>query len=163
MKVINCSRHFAASEANKELLARLDPGEWAWIFIQEPLEGIQTPDSSQFVFSDHILSLPTLTSQFWDVTRPAHIHIIIDDEFQEYVMQPIVREQAKEIYDFLIANRNKNVIVSCYAGMCRSGAVCQFAEKYLNAEWLEGFKQKAHPNPKVYDELVEVWKSSPIV
>ena len=158
MKILNCSRQFVAKEATKETLHRLGPGPWAWIFIGEPIDGLVTSPDSEFRFNYDIQRLPKLEIRFWDITKPKATHILIDGEFKEETIYPINAEQSKELYTFLKANKDKNIIVSCYAGKCRSGAVAQFAHEYFGYEWIESFKGRSSPNDYVYDQLVKIWK-----
>lgn len=156
-KIINVPRLFAATEATKETLGRLAPGPWAWIFIGEPIDGLITQPDSEFRFNGHIRKLPKLEIRFWDITKSKQTHLLVDGTFREETIHPINEEQADELYQFLKDNSDKNLIVSCYQGVCRSGAVAQFCEKYFHYDWLEGFKKKAHPNTFVYQRLVDAW------
>lgn len=158
MICINVSRKFAAKEATEELLHRLALGPWAWIFIGEPVDGIKAPPDAAFSFNPDIVFLPTLEVRFWDITKPCSTHILVGEHFEEYKLDPIKPFQAELIVNFLEEYQDHNLVISCFAGKCRSGAVCQFAEKYYNYTWIEGFKAKADPNEKVYNELVKQWR-----
>ena len=150
-KVINVSRKFAALEATKEYLEKIDPQEWVWIFIGEP-NGDYGP---KFNFSSGIENLPTLKIDFWDVSAP-QLHFDFSTQ-KEFTAFPITQEQAREIYQFLNQHKGKNIICSCFAGRCRSGAVAQFCEKYLKYNWPEEFKAKANPNNLVFVYLEGAW------
>ncbi len=153
-KIVNTSRKFAAHEATQEKLSEIASNEWAWLFITEPVENVQTP-LTKFVFNDHIQTLPTLTSKFWDITRKSYIDLIGEGRHE---LETITFEQAKEVYRFLKTHSDKNILVSCFAGVCRSGAVAQFMQKYFSYEWPEPFRSRANPNPLVYQLLERAWR-----
>ncbi len=159
LKIINTSRIFAAEKANKDVLSCFAPGPWAWIFIKEPIDGIKTPSDKDFVFNEYISGLPTLETKFWDITEPRKMHLLYDKEYDEITLETISDKDAAQIYHFLKTHSDKNIIVSCYAGISRSSAVAQFASKYLGYEWPETFRRRTYPNSLVYDKLVNIEKS----
>lgn len=65
--------------------------------------------------------------------------------------------QAREIVVILqeARVRKKNVVVHCFAGICRSGAVVKFAEEYLDFQPCGKFRL---PNQHVKKLLVEAFK-----
>lgn len=69
---------------------------------------------------------------------------------------PITKEQAAIIYNILTDARedDKDVIVHCAAGICRSGAVAQFAVDYLGFNF--AFDTMARPNLAVKSNLISV-------
>lgn len=154
-KIINVPRLFAATDHLIDDLEKMDDREWAWIYIHEPDD---IYNNSKYQFGDKIKSFPTLEVKFWDITKRTSIQLIGDNGVQDYIMDVISDWDAMRIAVFLEAYPNHNIIVSCLAGKCRSGAVCQFAEKYCNKEWVEKFKSKADPNSLVYEKLVNSWR-----
>jgi protein-tyrosine phosphatase len=143
MKVINVSRKFA-DLVTAEQLAEIDPGPWAWVYISEPLPYDLT------VYSFNYLStLPHVNAVFWDITKIQTVNIYQNGQWEEMIMTLPTFKNIRPIADFLKEYSNHNLIVSCYAGKCRSGAVAAFAEQYVKYEWVQEFKNKANPNPLV--------------
>lgn len=123
----------------------LSPNEYAWITIQEPY--------NQHIYNEHLDKLNTLKMKFWDVVEP--VPIVGSDE----IAQPPSEEEAKQIVDFILANKDKHIIVNCKAGSSRSGCICYFLEEYLRYEWMNDFKARAVPNYHLYSLLVKYYTS----
>ena len=60
-------------------------------------------------------------------------------------------DQAKAVFEFVNANKDKNFIVHCAAGISRSGAVGSFILDYLEGdrEYFEKYNKHILPNPRV--------------
>ena len=116
----------------------IDPDKAIWIAIGEPhLKYIETRNE----FLDE---LPNLHISFWDIVTP--VPIIGTDEWAE----PPTKEQAKEIVDFILKHKGKNVIVNCKKGVSRSSAIALFCRDMLNYKWLEEGEKRAVPNHLLY-------------
>ena len=78
-----------------------------------------------------------------------------DVEYDINNYKAITFEQAKEIYEFIKKNEGKNLIVHCYAGVARSGAVGEFYWEMLGGSYkqlLEKFPNIS-PNGRVLSYL----------
>jgi predicted protein tyrosine phosphatase len=75
-------------------------------------------------------------------------------------LQPFTREQAKELFAFIKANKEKDTfLIHCTAGVARSGAVATFIQDYIGTDW-EKFKRdnsSIQPNAHVYRLLHDEW------
>lgn len=68
------------------------------------------------------------------------------------------KEHAEKIIKFVKKNKGVDtLLVHCYGGESRSRAVCAFVAKMLGSDNSKYF-ETGHPNPIVYDTLMEVWK-----
>jgi len=125
----------------------IDPAKAIWIAIGEP-------DTSYNAIRNEFLDeLPNLHISFWDIVK--EVPIIGTDEWA----QPPTKEQAKEIVDFILKHKDKNVIVNCKAGVSRSSAVALFCHDYLKYEWLEVGRKRAVPNKLLYELMKEYYLS----
>lgn len=116
---------------------------YAWITINEPNNG-----HTMVPALEH---LNKLKIKFWDIVTPTPI--IGHDE----VAMPPTEDQAKEIVNFIEANKGKHFYVNCKAGKCRSGAICNFLQDYLGYSWVEGYKKRAVPNTLLLKRMIEYW------
>jgi len=115
----------------------------AWISIGEP--------EPQFVRTTNLIldSKPNLKLEFWDLDKPI--------EMGDETLNPPSDEDAKQIVDFIVANKGKNIVVNCAAGVSRSGAVCRFCEDILGYEWLSFGKKLAIPNAALYSKMLRYY------
>lgn len=67
--------------------------------------------------------------------------------------QPASPESIKEIYNFIVANIGKDVIVQCAAGVSRSGAVAIFLNQYFDYELKDHFWLTSEPNAFIFGAL----------
>ena len=102
-------------------------------------------------------------------TTPNVLNLRFDDIDADELDVPIVgegcylnakgisREQARDIVDFVLLNKDKNFHVHCHAGVSRSGAVGEFIVDLLNLDYAEfrRMNPKLHPNPRVRSLLKE--------
>ncbi len=65
------------------------------------------------------------------------------------MVYPMSDDQGKELVDFCLQHKDKNIYVNCMAGKCRSGAVCHFLETMHQYEWDKTTKQIANPNKQL--------------
>lgn len=68
-----------------------------------------------------------------------------DIEYDINNYKAITFEQAKEIYEFIKNNEGKKLIVHCYAGVARSGAIGEFYWEMLGG----GYKQLTEKFPNI--------------
>lgn len=119
---------------------------YVWITIQEP--------GQDHIHSHKLSKLKTLKIKFWDCIKPLP-NLRGDEDCK--IFYPPTKEDAKQILDFILDNKGKNIIVNCKAGKCRSGAIAQFCVDYLGYEWDAESKKRAHPNILVYSMLSELY------
>lgn len=118
-------------------------GDAAWITIGE--------DTSEFKHVESELSrFPTLRIKFFDLLVPV-------PDLEGGFINPPNTDHAKQIYDFLIDNRDRNIVVNCAAGISRSGAVAQFCFDFLGHEWPEYPRSLACPNFVLYNMLRDLY------
>jgi predicted protein tyrosine phosphatase len=140
--VINVPRHtLHHHELPKEAQNFYD---WAWISIEEP----DTPETR--VIHEYLDQVPNLKMSFWDVTSPY--------QYGGETYEPLCVEQAEQLVDFLVENKEKNIVVNCRAGVSRSGAIAQFCQDFLGHKWLPKYKMMAVPNSKVYRYMVDYYQ-----
>ena len=140
-KVINIPRIMAKEWKN-------DPGDCAWVSISEPGEP-QTMISNLFLDK-----LPTLHIALWDLEEPI--------KHEGKTLWPMGRIDTLNLFNFLIKNKDKSIIVNCAAGISRSGAVARFCEDYLGYEWMDlnGIgKSAAMPNRAIYRMLAREYEN----
>lgn len=145
MTVSNITRKEA-----EEYVIVYDDERVAWISIQEPG---QEPIVSQ------LDKYPNLKTSFWDVVSP--LTSITDD----YVFNPPNEKDAQAIFDFILGNLHRNLIVNCKMGVSRSAAVSKFCSDYMDYQWVigrthtfRGLSHPAKPNLLLYDMLVGCYK-----
>lgn len=145
MKCYNLSRKEAAN-FNQKIYA----DEYAWISIQEPL--MRKNFDITHTVNEHLDNVPNIKVRFWDITSPA---IDLDFRGESYgePLLPMTEDEAKEIVDFCLLHKDKNIIANCMAGKCRSGAICQFLQDMLRYEWDVDTQRRAVPNSHVYKLL----------
>ena len=125
----------------------IDPDKAIWIAIGEPDTKYNT------IRNEFLDELPNLHISFWDIVR--EVPIIGTDEWA----QPPTKEQAKEIVDFILKHKGKNVIVNCKAGVSRSSAVALFCRDMLRYEWLKEGQKRAVPNDLLYTLMKKYYLS----
>jgi predicted protein tyrosine phosphatase len=109
------------------------------------------------------------------VSNKNNVLVLKFDDISEDIEVPIVRpsgtimlllkafntEQAKQIIDFLGANRHKEtLLIHCHAGVSRSGAVATFANDYYMQDY-NAFKADNPyilPNPHILQVLNRVYR-----
>lgn len=67
--------------------------------------------------------------------------------------RPISDAEARQMYDFIRLNANKNFIVHCTAGVSRSAAVCLFLNTVFGHVLKEDFWKVSRPNALVLGKL----------
>ena len=115
---------------------------------------ISITDPDREPISNNILSQfkDSLSIQFWDVEEGIGR------------IQPINEEQAKEVREFIIRNKDNNFVIHCEAGMSRSAAVGLSVilvsehnfDRYAFATSPNAIKEhhRYHPNWFVFDMIV---------
>lgn len=88
----------------------------------------------------------TLIVKFSDVTAKVNVN---DVDFN-----PISKEDAAKMVDFIEENKNKNFVVNCSAGVSRSAAVCLFIHHTYGHSLKENFWLLSSPNPFVLGKLI---------
>jgi predicted protein tyrosine phosphatase len=121
--------------------APLDPQGHAWVSIGEP-----GPNFSH-VENEVLDLLPKLKLCFHDVIRLM--------EHGTRVYRPPSEANAKQIVDFLVSHKEKNIIVNCAAGISRSGAVAQFCQAFLGHVWDEKQQSLSIPNSKLFELMAK--------
>jgi hypothetical protein len=143
--VYNISRSFA-----NNFKSQLDPENWAWISITEPVVSWAPDDSwGSTVENGHLESLPNLKMRFWDVGESL--------KHEDETLEPMSVDQGRELLNFILKHKNKSFVVNCAAGISRSGAICRFCEDFLGHEWEERYKQLARPNIHIYSVLKNLY------
>lgn len=66
----------------------------------------------------------------------------------ESIAKGISKEQARDIVDFVLDNKDKDFHVHCHAGISRSGAVGSFIAQILHHDTREFFAQHPHIHPQ---------------
>jgi hypothetical protein len=136
--------------AAKQWTREVCPEKFAWISIGEP----RTPDS---VISNPTLDkLPNLKINFWDLRKNEILRRTIVG-FSEEEFHPPSREDAAQIVNFILANKGKNFLVNCAAGVSRSGAVCQFLQEKMGYSWDEDHKKLARANPLLFQYMSDAF------
>ena len=125
----------------------IDPDKAIWIAIGEPHSKYNS------IRNEFLDELPNLHINFWDITTT--LPIIGTDEWAE----PPTKEQAKEIVDFILKHKGKNVIVNCKKGQSRSSAVALFCHDLLGYNWLEEGRKIAVPNKLLYELMRDYYLS----
>lgn len=104
--------------------------------------------TSQSICADIKNRGPTLYLHFED----------FDTELPGWSIQPIQREDAKNIAIFVMANKNngKNFIIQCDAGISRSAGVAAALMKYFNEDDSPIFNNPQYcPNMRCYRMVLE--------
>lgn len=135
--------------AAKEFDIDLSPEKYAWISIQEPDLGAA---SFPHIKNKYLDRLNNLKIKFADVSIPCL-------KAPGIVHYPPSEADAKQIVDFILANSGKTIIVNCAAGIARSGAICEFLEKYMGYTWPKNFKRYATPNRVLFNRLAQYYNS----
>jgi hypothetical protein len=148
MEVINTSR-LSAKLWSREL----DPDEWAWISINEPITNRHVVQD--IVTNKFLNDLNNLKIDFWDVEYPIYPIKSIDPDGE--ILFPMTEDAVKKILDFLLDNSGKSIIINCAAGISRSGAICKFCENHLNYTWTKN-KEFSDPNNYIYELLKKVYE-----
>lgn len=102
---------------------------------------ISDPDKENIDDKGHFLDI--LKLKFWD----------IEEEIGRFM--PINLIQAKEIYDFIMKNKNSEFLINCEAGVSRSAAV-GLAIEYLLRD--KGFYPKWEQFPS---KVLQHWRYQP--
>jgi len=123
----------------------IDPDKAIWIAIGEPDSGY-TETTNEF-----LNELPHLHISFWDIVKD--VPIIGTDEWA----QPPTKEQAKEIVDFILKHKGKNVIVNCKMGKSRSSGVSKFCKEHLGYKWINENSPINKPNMLLYNLMTEYY------
>lgn len=85
----------------------------------------------------------------------------VDEQIGNF--KPIEDWQAKEIYDFIDSNRNKDVcFVHCAAGVSRSGAVGLFINDLMEQDYREFMKTNPNvqPNTLISSKLNKIYREN---
>ena len=125
-----------------------DPESYAWISIQEP----GNIDSS----NEFLDKLNNIKLSFWDIEYPGWF--LDNVRFEHVYVYPVDDADVSKIYNFLIDNKNKNIIANCRMGISRSGAISKFCVNFLGHTWDEESVKRASPNDYLYKKLVEEHK-----
>lgn len=133
MKAFNYSAYQVEEEGT--------PKGWAVISINEEAGAYYPILNEREIPSDKLLRL-----RFSDVK---------DKTFYDgCFLNPISREQAHEIVDFVERNKEDNFAVHCAAGISRSGAICLFLNLAYGHELRPHYWSISHPNPTVLGRLM---------
>jgi predicted protein tyrosine phosphatase len=89
-----------------------------------------------------------LILHFDDVVEEVEEIINLTDKDSPFKTQAITREQAQQLYDFIIANKDRNFYIHCSAGISRSGAVATFIANLKELRGEDWFQFK-HDNPTI--------------
>lgn len=74
-----------------------------------------------------------------------------DLEYDVAENKAMSEEQAKELYDFILANKDKEVCyVHCSAGVSRSGAIGEFINDLYGLSWLTFKKMNPRISPNLH-------------
>lgn len=119
-----------------------------WISIHEPTNPKGGVDLH--ITNEELDKLPNLKVRFWDIDKPL-------DLIGGGQVMPPSEEDAAQIVDFLLANKGKEVIVNCRAGISRSGAVALFCQDVLKYHWDKNCKSFAIPNMHLYRLMVNYY------
>ena len=112
----------------------------AWISFSDP----DNPES--IVENVNLEKLNNLKLSIWNLAEP---HF-----FDETWRFPPSEDEIHSIVDFLIQNKNYNIIINCYGGKGRSGAVAKFCHDKMNYFWTNDCMEKAKPNLFIYKTMV---------
>lgn len=112
----------------------------AWISFSDP----DNPDS--IVNNPNLEKLNNLKLSIWNLWEP---HF-----FNETWRFPPSEDEIHSIVDFLIENKNYNIIINCYGGKGRSGAVAKFCHDKMNYFWSDSCQSIAKPNSLIYKTMV---------
>ena len=74
--------------------------------------------------------------------------------FNEKWRMPPEKQEIEKIVDFLVANSQSNIIVNCFGGKGRSGAVAKFCHDKMNYFWSDSCRELAKPNLYIYNIMV---------
>ena len=129
------------------------PDKYAVISITEP--GMRPPAFSQKILEKNI---PILFLFFHDadavnVTLPEGHPLVIDKDIERFS-----DEQAEKVLNFVKycgESGYEGIIVHCFAGFCRSPAICACVTKLLGGDDSEYFI-KYSPNMYVFRKLMEI-------
>ena len=111
-----------------------------WISFTDPLE------SDSIVENEILENLNHLKLAVWNL-QEAHV-------FNNELRLPPKSEEIENIVDFLLANSQSNIIVNCFGGKGRSGAVAKFCYDKMNYFWTESCREIAKPNLYIYNIMV---------
>ena len=130
MKALNIS--------DLEVMDLVIPKHWTLISINEEYENLvqvnHLPDNSLIV-------------KFSDVNEQVKLD-------ENRIFNPISKENAKLIIDFIERFKDNNFIVHCVAGVSRSEAVCLYIHLTYKHELKENFWSLSEPNPFVLGRLL---------
>lgn len=125
----------------------IDPTQYCWISIHEP-------DSNEHVENPILDRCENVKMRFWDLDVPS-LPFTPEGE----ILYPPTEEDAKQIVDFLLENKGKNVIANCRAGQSRSSAISLFCVDILKYDWDLPSEGRAVPNMKLYRMMVSYYVS----
>jgi protein-tyrosine phosphatase len=91
-------------------------------------------------------NLKTLKVSAWNLQEPFF--------FNEKWRMPPEKQEIEKIVDFLVAHSKSNVIVNCFGGKGRSGAVAKFCHDKMDYFWGEYGREIARPNLYIYNTMV---------
>jgi len=124
------------------------PEKYAWISIQEP--------GNEPTTNENLDRLNKLKLEFWDIDFPG---LFYNEQSQKWEqLDPVSDELIEKIYNFLIENRNKNIISNCRMGISRSGAISNFCCDCLGHEWDTESHNRALPNKYLYRKLYNLYE-----
>lgn len=145
--VHNLSRHEAKYSA-----MILHPDTDAWISIHEP-DGVNF--IREHITNVYLDKLPNLKIKFWDIEFP--VYALAAEEGEQNMCYPAGPEIIKELVDFVVAHKDKNIYVNCAAGKSRSTAVCLFCQNMLGYTWDKTHIKRAIPNMYIYGKMVQYY------
>lgn len=119
----------------------------AWISIGDPSESL-----AKNTILDNDSNITKLKCHFYDITR------VEEDILSKKKYEPMSEGDAIEIIEFILQNKDKDIITQCYAGVSRSSAIARFISEYFGHEWLEEGKKFAVPNHFIYNTLCDLAK-----
>lgn len=156
-KIINISRRAARKWEEYQDKYGFYSDNCAWISISEP-------DQEETIASNPILDkLPNLKIAFWDTTFESVLTDVKNGKEVKYF--PPTYADAREIVNFILKNKGKDIISQCAAGYSRSTAVCQFCEDILGYEWIKGKESQyfgkawSSPNIVLYRKMVDFYQN----
>jgi predicted protein tyrosine phosphatase len=130
-------RNLPQTKANEIKYASSDT---VWISFSNPYEK-DAPVENKI-----LENLKTLKVSAWNLQEP---HF-----FNEKWRMPPEKQEIEKIVDFLLSNSKSNVIVNCFGGKGRSGAVAKFCHDKMDYFWGEYGREIARPNLYIYNTMV---------
>ena len=100
-----------------------------------------------FEFKKNKYCKDVLTLYFDDIVKEVEGAVMFNKDHAEKIIKFVKKNKAVD-----------TLLVHCYGGESRSRAVCAFVAKMLGSDNSKYF-ETGHPNPIVYDTLMEVWEN----